>query len=250
MRPSVIVTTLSAFLPILLCSMCPTIDPPFPGRLSSPIFTHYEISAKQVNDEYHEIIHLKWIPDSADTIPVTSYQIIRKVDIDSTSTKITNIPADVNEIFDPTYKFITFDMHQNNRLIFYRIFAIDSIDDGRAGDTSAVCTVSLAGLVDLLTPPVDTIPNQSVSFKWQVQSIFNPIKTYIVIWLDDSTEWVSDTIKDYTGGGVPPYERSLPSSHLPLYPGVYFWGAFLTIQGGSITGDDAASIAIRNFYVK
>lgn len=250
MRPSVIVSVLGAFLPILLGSTCPTIDPPRPDRLSSPIFTNYETVARQFDDEYHEMIYLQWTPDSTDTIPVISYQIIRQVDIDSFPAKITNIPADVNELYDPTYKFIDADNRKKDRLIFYRIFAVDSIDDGRPGDTSVVCTVSLAALVDLLSPLIDTIPNQPVNFKWQVPSIFNPIKTYVVLWLSDSTLWVSDTIKDYTGGGVPPYERSLPSSLLPLYSGVYFWGAFLIIQGGSITGDDALSVAIRNFYVK
>ena len=250
MRPSVIVSILGALLPVLLCSTCPTIDPPRPDRLSSPLFTHFEIVAGQFDNEYHEMIHLQWVPDSTDTIPITSYHIIRKVDIDTFPTQITNIPADVNELFDPTYKFIDADSHKDDRLIFYRICAIDSIDDGRPGDTSVACTVSLASLVDLLTPPADTIPNQPVNFKWQVPSIFNPIKSYVVLWLSDSTLWVTDTIKDYTGGGVPPYERSLPSSLLPLYPGEYFWGAFLIIQGGSITGDDASSVAIRNFYVK
>ena len=250
MRPSVIVSILGAFLPILLCSTCPTIDPPRPDRLSSPIFTHSEITAGQFDNEYHEMIHLQWVQDSTDTIPVISYQIILKFDIDSFPANITNIPADVNELFDPTYKFIDTDNRKEDRIIFYRIFAIDSIDDGRPGDTSVTCTVSLASLVDLLVPSADTIPNQPVNFKWQVPSIFNPIKSYVVLWLSDSTLWVSDTIKDYTGGGVPPYERNLPQSHLPLFSGEYFWGAFLIVQGGSITGDDASSAAIRNFYVK
>ena len=250
MRPSLVISILVGLLPVLLSSICITPPEPRPDRLSSPVFYNSETVAGQFDNEYHEMIYLQWQPDSTDTIPVISYKIIRQVDIDSFQTFITSIPADVNDLYDPTYKFVDADDRTNDRLIFYRIFAIDGIDEGRPGDTSAVCTVSLARVVDLLSPLIDTISNQSSNFKWQVPSINNPIKTYVVLWLNDSTLWVSDTIKDFTGGGPKTYERTLPSSLLPLYSGVYFWGGFLVIQGGSVNGDDASSVAIRNFYVK
>lgn len=251
MRPSLVITILAGFLPILLSSICITPPEPRPNRLSSPIFTNYEIVARQYDDEYHEMIYLQWIPDSTDTIPVISYKIIRQVDIDSFQTFITNIPADVNDLYDPTYKFIDADNRTYERLIFYRIFAIDSIDEGRPGDTSVVCTVSLARLVNLLLPPIDTIPNQSINFRWLVPQIYTSrVITHVILWKNDSTIWQSDPIELFTGGGPEQVNEYLPSSLLPLIPGEYFWGADLIIIGGSVTGDNATSINIRNFYVE
>ena len=124
MRSSFVITIIGAFLPLLLSSICITPPEPRPNPLSSPVFTNYNIIAKQYNDEYHEMVYLQWQPDTTDTISITSYTVIRKVDIDSFQNLITNIPADVNDLYDPTYKFIDADKRTNDRLIFYRIFAI------------------------------------------------------------------------------------------------------------------------------
>lgn len=250
MRTYLVITILAALLPTLLYLTCITPPEPRPDRLSSPIFTNYEIVAGLYGDEYHEVIHLQWIPDSTDTISIIKYQILRKVDIDSSSTTITDIPSDVNDLNDPTVKFIDDPAKRtNDRLIFYRIFAIDSLE--RPGDTSVVCTVSLARLIDLLLPPIDTIPSQSVNFRWLVPQIFNSrVRTHIVLWKNDSTIWQSAPKEFFTGGGPTQENENLPPSLLPLIPGEYFWGAYLIIIGGSVTGDNPTSINIRNFYVK
>ena len=244
MRRTTTLTWIASLLPICIGAICDPIPPP-PATLSSPAFSGYDIVSRVYDGEHQEMIRLAWLPDSTDTVSVVSYQILRRGEADTFTTPIRDIAGTVQELFDPTVNFVEADKRDNEYHVFYRIFAFDSL--GRPGDTSVVCTVSLARFVKQLQP-LDTFQNEP--FKWQVPPVFNLTLSHVILWKGDSTLWTSDTIRAYTQGGVPPFERSLPQSFPPLIPGKYFWSVHLKILGGGMGGDDALSIITTNFYVK
>ena len=225
---------------------CLTIDQEPPQRLSAPIFTHYSIVAKKdFDNEYSEFIQLNWIPDSTDKISIRYYEITRVIPIDSNSnTNIKNIPHDTTTMYDRVSNLNLLSPRTKSNNILYRIFAVDSLE--RAGDTSVVCTVSLAENV-ILKSPFDTL--HSDLFQWIVPQIFTQSITNILLWKNDSLIWESDSISDYTGGGSKNQRKILPASLSPLSPGKYYWGIKMSLVSGGIERDPS-SITIREFYVK
>lgn len=239
---------LSTLLPFLLGSSCPTEDPPPPPRLKAPYFTFQDIVAKpDYNNQYQETILLKWNVDSTDTISPIYYCLIRTTSVDSNPSIKTNIPTNlINGYLDPIHPLGLSIIYEE--FVYYRIFTIDSL--WRSGDTSAICTVSVAREVIILHPG-DTITNTpgSEKFTWLVPQIQQgPSHSFISIWKNDSIQWTSDAEKIYTGGGSQKVNRLLPDSLSPLNSGVYYWGVSLIIIGGLNT--DPKSITIRKLYVK
>ncbi|MGD9200041.1 MAG: hypothetical protein PVI26_00630 [Chitinispirillia bacterium] len=240
------------FIPVVLILKtvimigCLTIDPEPPERLGAPVFSHYSIVAKKdLDDEYNEFIQLHWRPDSTDKISIGYFEIIRMIPTDSTSnTNIRNIPGNYRLIHDKISNFNLLNPRTQSNNIFYKIFAIDSLE--RAGDTSIICTVSLAENVILKTP-FDTLHTEL--FQWIVPQIFTQSITNVLLWKNDSLLWESDSIPDYTGGGSKNQSKILPGHLSPLQSGMYYWGVKMTLVSGGIDRDPS-SITIREFYVK
>lgn len=231
----------------ILLSCIPTVDPPPPDRLSAPYITEYRIIAEpDYTNEYHETIYLKWAPDTTDPISPISYEIIRQADTDSFPTFIRNIPDTINKISEPTYKFDDLD-RSTEHLIFYRIFAYDSL--GRMGDTSAICSVSLARNITLMHPGnIMSDPAGKEYFEWEIpEGIVNQNISHIYLWKNDSLIWESDSVWYYSGGVARYPKKSLPTPLSPLIKNnYYYWGIELSI----IDIHYPLSITIRNFYVE
>jgi len=244
MRTAAFLTGIAAILPVCLGAICDPIPAP-PATLSSPVFTGYDVVSRIYDGEHQEMIVVQWEPDSTDTVSVVSYQMLRRGEADTFATPIRDIAGTVRELFDPTVNFVESAKRENEYNVFYWIFALDSL--GRPGDTSPACTVSLARFVKQLQP-LDTFQNEP--FRWQVPPIFNRTMSFVTLWRGDSVLWTSDTMLEYTGGGVPPFEKSLPGNFPPLPPGTYFWGVPLRILGGGANGDDALSVITTNVHVK
>lgn len=249
MRIIVTVLYFAIFLPILISSTCLTVDPPPPARLSAPQFIHAEIVPKEFDGEMREMIHVQWEPDTADTISLHSFQLLRQPDTDSLPTPITGIPQSYRDNYDAVY-LLTIANRTVEHLVYYWIFGLDTL--GRAGDTSSVFIVELARAVNLLHPQendtiIDTITN--IFFRWEVPAIFNQTMSHVILWKSDSLIWVSDTVKDYTGGGAKIYQKPIAGAILPLASGDYFWGVELIIVGG-INANDPTSVTLRKFYAK
>jgi hypothetical protein len=237
------------FLPILVASTCLTVDPPLPERLSAPRFIHAEIIPKVYDGEIRETIHVQWEPDTTDTIPIYSFQILRKPDTDSLPTPITGIPKTYRDNYDAVYLLSITDRTKNDT-IDYWIFAIDTL--GRAGDISLVYTVELARAVNLLHPAEnDTVTDTTLNifFRWEVPPIFNQTFSHVILWKSDSLIWASDTVKDFTGGVSKIYQKSRAGTLLPLTPGEYTWGIELIIIGG-MHANDPTSVTLRKLYAQ
>lgn len=240
------------FIPVFLIAApvivggCLTIDPPPPDRPAAPKFTRYSIVAKKDSDnEYNEFIQLYWMYDTTDQISIRYFEIIRMLPVDSNSnTNIKNIPHSITTMYDKISNFNLVNPRTSSNTIFYKIFAIDSLE--RSGDTSVVCTVSLAENVTL-NSPFDTL--HSNVFQWVVPQIFTQSITSILLWNNDSLLWNSDSIPDYTGGGAKSQSKTLPVHLSPLSTGRYFWGVNMTLVSGGIDSDPS-SITIREFYVE
>ncbi len=251
MRSFIIVLGIAILVPLLLSSTCLTIDPPLPARLSAPQFTSAEVIPGEYDEEIQEMIHVEWVPDTTDTISIYSFQIVRQTDVDSFPIPITNIPNTVRDNYDPVY-FFNLENRTREHLIFYWIFAVDSL--GRAGDTSTVFGIDLARVVTLVQPyENDTLEDtlSNIVFRWLVPSIqLGPCDISTQIWKSTALLWTSDTAKQqHIPSEGKNYTESLPASLVPLTSGVYLWGVSLTIYGGT-GANDPTSITTRKFYVK
>ncbi len=230
----------------VLYFQCLTIDPPPPRHLSAPNFIYHNvIAATDYTNIYHEKISLRWEPDSTDSISPQIYQLLYRTDIDSFFKPIKNIPADTEYYFQQTSIFDTL-ARTTEHVIFYRIFAFDSL--GRGGDTSDVCTVSLARTITLIYPTTSTNDfTEKNCFLWEVpEGIVSRNFSHALLWKEDSLIWESDSAVFYSMGSAKQVEKKIPNIFLPLQKGTYYWGVKLAI----IDKNDPLSITIGKFNIE
>ncbi len=236
---------LSLLIIALFCN-CLTVDPPPPPRLSAPTITHVAIKAMpDYTQAYNEAIFVYWQKNALDEITPSRFEVIRQAVSDSFPTTIKNIPPTHDSIYEFTASFVNLDRTEENTL-FYRIFAFDSL--GRPGDTSAVCTVSLARTITLIRPgAVLNDPPGNEIFKWEIPEGINRNASHIYLWKSDSLLWESDSVWYYSGGVAKYPEKGLPTHLSPLMKGeTYYWAVELSI----IDRNYPLSITVSKFYVE
>ncbi|MFP4415898.1 MAG: hypothetical protein ACOC41_00255 [Chitinivibrionales bacterium] len=228
------------YLIVLNGSSCATVDPPPPQRLEAPLFTKSDISVLPVDDELREIIHLQWEKRSGSDISVIEYRIIRRIANDTISSEH-SLPGRTLEFFDPADEL---DVDRlETQAIFYQIFSIDSLE--RSSDTSAVCTVSLAPLVRLLSPS-DTLSENH--FRWSIYNVTNPCVSQLYLYNDFRIHWQSGPVGGYQYIGSDREEQvsfSLPDSIYDSLNGAGFaWAVKLQVVGAK----DPTSISTKTFF--
>lgn len=240
-------TYLTIVLITLISLSCLTVDPPRPVELGAP----QNLSAVIVNFDSSsnapgEYIHIKWEKNVNDTISTASYTLLKYTDTTGTSGKITNIPSNVNSYFDPLSESYTSEFRAEEKIVAIAIVGIDTL--GRPGDTTALCSVSVAPSVILSSPGLsisDTIEN--INFKWFVRKVPDQTITFVSLWHQDSIIWSSTPDSLYTGGEeLTAISELLPDSFLPLSVGTYNWIVSLKIVTGE---DDPKSFTARELNV-
>jgi hypothetical protein len=123
--------------------------------------------------------------------------------------------------------------------VYYRIFATDSL--GRSGDTSEVCSLSLAR-----QPELDTIDLARSTIRWESQFILGSVETYLKLWDAEGTVTYTCPKKmDYGSDNILYFTETFPDSLVPLAPGTWFYAIYLFAMG-----IERQSIKVGSFNVQ
>jgi len=239
------VCTACSMFALFLGSSCPSPEPfPVPP-LQAPSFTSATLTVARF-DTYRPAVHLAWSSPHNDSLAVREFVILqRSQDSAGFSVLVRSIPDTVTGFYDNIDRF-TFPQHWDFYTLEYRIFAIDSL--GRAGDTSAIESLSVAWPPTLLWPATtDSVRPDSLA--WTVFGVEFGYFSYVYLYSDTGgLIWKSprpDTPTYSSHDNPDHYVQRLPGS-LPLPSGQnYFWAVNVEIPTGQ-----AWSIAVGRFYVR
>ena len=219
---------------------CPTIEPPLPPRLSSPIIDSITLTGyNKILNVHRETLKLNWSPPLNQYTSVASYTLLRKTARDS-----------LFDIFDMSRSIDMLEFHDDLNVIgfpssfydsiSYRIFAVDSL--GRSGDTSHIFSIMLA-----VQPSFKEFNQTSWTFKWTVLGILGAMTSHIKIWnKDQSRIWSSTPQIQYPGENqILTFSVSLPQNLIPLQPGDWYYGIFVEANGAERQSLKVGSIKIQ-----
>ncbi|MFW5775086.1 MAG: hypothetical protein ACOCW2_02255 [Chitinivibrionales bacterium] len=225
---------------VLNGSTCATVDPLPPDRFEAPFFTTSDVRSLPVDGELREIIHLQWQQPLTANNSVIEYRMIRRMEYDSFSS-IISIPSGSAELFDPVDELSMGRLQ--TRSVLYQVFSIDSME--RAGDTSALCTVSLAPLVSLHSPADTLFENR---FTWSVYNVANPCMSHIYVFKDNRILWQSEAVDGIIligNDNEKQLDVSLPDSiYNDLSGNGFAWAVKLQVLGAG----DPVSVTSKPFF--
>jgi hypothetical protein len=213
------VAALAAFL-----FVCQYYAPITPLRLKQPLITKLLLSEAKFST-YREAVHIEWTPPPDDSIAVRSFTLLRKTYDDSLFDVIKHGIPDSIVSFNDDLTPIGFPLNGYN-LIMYKVFAIDTL--GRAGDTSAACSLYLAPQPELST--LDTVTR---CFGWLSRNIQGSVTSHIKLWNSTGDSlWTSKRVEELGNEQVPVnFSACLPDSLKPLLPGIWYFAVFLEANG-------------------
>jgi hypothetical protein len=189
--------------------------------------------------EFREFARILW-EHSLDSAVITEYTILRRIPPDSNWESFT-VTGSRTSAFESSAGLRP--SPQSGQQIFYRIFATDGLE--RNGDTSGLCTLSLAPLANLIYP-IDTL--LSNRFEWSISDIANQYFTRALFFADtgDSAIWTYSTIPDYGNSNrTDIFSTSLPNPYYPILPvGKRSWIVRLEIFGQT----REISYSVGNYY--
>lgn len=221
---------------------CPTVEPPPPPRLPSPVIDSMTLTGYNELKEIHrEALKICWSPPNSENSSAAKYTLLRKTSDDSLFDAFDlsrEIPGDTHEFFDDL-TLVGFPLTHYDT-VFYRIFAIDSL--GRSGDTSKPVSMLLSA-----QPAFEEFDQQKWSFSWTVLGILGATTSRIEIWNENRTEkWESVPVQQYGGENQEiSFTAVLPDSLRPLEPGDWYYGLYVEANGA-----ERQSLKVGSFNVK
>jgi hypothetical protein len=226
---------LAAFL--FFCQYYPPITP---LRLKPPVFSKPFLSEAKFST-YREAIHITWTPPSTDSITIRSYTLLRKTGDDSlfdVFTRSQGIPDSIVS-FDDDLTPIGFPVNGYD-LIVYKIFAIDTL--GRAGDTSAACSLYLAS-----QPELTRIDTAAWCFGWLSRGIQGSVTSHLKVWNAGGTRsWTSPASEELGNEQVPVnFSSCLPDTFKPMTAETWYFALFLDANGSLHQSMKAGSFNVR-----
>jgi hypothetical protein len=187
---------------------CLPVDP-LPVRLSGkPVLQFVEMApVADPVDGYRESVHLRWTFDRSDNDFLNSFTLLRKLSTDSAFDVFAGsrlIPADTADFFDELELYVY--PRSGADPVLYRLYTVDTL--GRSGDTSEICTVSLA------PQPVFTAYDVSARrITWE-SWIHGSVSSWCAVWHDeDGLLWTSPHMVDFPFTDKPAvFSADLPDS--------------------------------------
>ena len=217
-------TCIAASTTILLG--CQSYAPITPLRLGQPVITKVTLAEARFST-YREAVHIEWSPPPSDSIAVRSYTLLRKTTNDSLFdifTRSQGIPDSITS-FNDDLTLIGFPM-DSDLLVMYKIVPVDTL--GRAGDTSAACSLYIAP-----QPVLTSIDTTSWCFNWTSHGIQGSVSSYIKVWNAAGTiSWTSMESEGFGNENVQlPFSACLPDSLKPENVDTWYFAVFIDANG-------------------
>jgi hypothetical protein len=213
------VAALAAFL-----FVCQYYAPITPLRLKQPAMTKPFLSEAKFST-YREAIRIGWVAPSADSIAIRSYTLLRKTYNDSLFDVCSHGIPDTITFFNDDLTLTGFPA-DGYFLVMYKVFAIDTL--GRAGDTSAACSLYIAP-----QPELTTLDTTTWCFGWLSHSIQGSVTSHLKLWnAAGNFSWNSPRTEELGSESTPvPFSACLPDSLKPLPSGAVYFAIFLEANG-------------------
>ncbi len=217
------------FAVVSLFLTCKTVSPDLPPRLDSPVLRPIELAVIKKSSEYVEAAHLTWSKPLSDSVEVAYYNLLRMFPGDSgyndNFPSSQGIPASIENFFDPLINSFPSAL-ESYRPLIYRIYVVDEL--GRAGDTSAPCT-----LLVVKQPSLKHSDLTKGCFTWSSDVNLSGPYSYCHLWSDSSNlSWTSNTMYTFPPTDKPAeFSACIPDSLMKFFHGTWFYALFIDIGG-------------------
>jgi len=215
--------TLAGALLFVTLLSCLPVEPPFTNKPGKPVVRFGGMAVvRDTIEGYHEGVHISWTLAQKEPARIRSFTLMRKFPADSVFDVFggsRGIPADTADFYDVlaghTFPEEGFDS------VYYRLCAVD--DEGRTGDTSEACVVTLAPQARLVG-----FDPKNGCLLWE-SWIRGGIFSWCSVW--DATmayEWASQRQDAFPHTDQPgSFSACFPDSLQPPPPGRWYFALFV-----------------------